>query len=480
MAYSKDGVAMKKRRVLQHYMEEQSRALVRSILPREWVVRDYVPDYGIDIAVEVFGDIGEGRAATASAEPVGEFFFAQVKSVGKSATRRLGLYPGGNVEKGARVGRDQGDPGCCTEIEVIPFRLDVDWLLTVQALGPGIPVVLFLVTLDTRRLYFLCINDIIDKYILPSGDEFEQRRTKTVYVPIRNWVSGSERSMAPLRFLAKRSKLYAAFNRFAYQESEIRGLVDQVNCAPRPAEGLGLTGMDTLWHFVKTIKRYDFWTTTGMWGAIASAHQEVVELERRLAEFRVSSGACVGRRAEGSGERGPRVAEVAVDAGGGLQAELVWARALATWGLLMGLGKIYEEVCREWFLPTYFGVMTWSSVEGTEDESVADRILRQARSGAVDDERLLPAREAREGRLGRELEKLMGESGWYKLVASRAHAIATGEVAARREAEVAVVREVTAWRCEVERFAPGRLEEFDAGIRRALEHPAEGERSEGR
>ena len=213
--------------------------------------------------------------------------------------------------------------------------------------------------------------------------------------------------MAPLRFLAKRSKLYAAFNRFAYQESEIRGLVDQVNCAPRPAEGLGLTGMDTLWHFVKTIKRYDFWTTTGMWGAIASAHQEVVELERRLAEFRVSSGACVGRRAEGSGERGPRVAEVAVDAGGGLQAELVWARALATWGLLMGLGKIYEEVCREWFLPTYLGVMTWSSVEGTEDESVADRILRQARSGAVDDERLLPAREAREGRLGRELEKLM-------------------------------------------------------------------------
>ena len=197
--------------------------------------------------------------------------------------------------------------------------------------------------------------------------------------------------------------------------------------------------------------------------------EEVVELERRLAEFRVSSGACVGRRAEGSGERGPRVAEVAVDAGGGLWAELVWERALATWGLLMGLGKIYEEICREWFLPTYLGVMTGSSVEGTEDESVADRILRQARSGAVDEERLLPAREVREGRLGRELEKLMGESGWYKLVASRAHAIGTGEVAARREAEVAVVREVTGWRCEVERFAPGRLEEFDAGIRRALE-----------
>ena len=35
-----------------------------------------------------------------------------------------------------------------------------------------------------------------------------------------------------------------------------------------------------------------------------------------------------------------------------------------------------------------------------------------------------------------------------------------------------VVQEITRWRREVERFATERLDEFDAGIRHALEHPA--------
>ena len=42
-----------------------------------------------------------------------------------------------------------------------------------------------------------------------------------------------------------------------------------------------------------------------------------------------------------------------------------------------------------------------------------------------------------------------------------------------------VVQEITRWRREVERFAPERLDEFDAGIRLALEHPAALQRPEG-
>ena len=51
---------------------------------------------------------------------------------------------------------------------------------------------------------------------------------------------------------------------------------------------------------------------------------------------------------------------------------------------------------------------------------------------------------------------------------------------ARRNAEIMVVQEVMRWRREVERFSPERLDEFDAGIQHALEHPAALPRPEGR
>ena len=50
----------------------------------------------------------------------------------------------------------------------------------------------------------------------------------------------------------------------------------------------------------------------------------------------------------------------------------------------------------------------------------------------------------------------------------------------RRNAEIMVVQEVPRWRREVERFTPERLEEFEAGIHHALEHPAPLQRPEGR
>ena len=43
-----------------------------------------------------------------------------------------------------------------------------------------------------------------------------------------------------------------------------------------------------------------------------------------------------------------------------------------------------------------------------------------------------------------------------------------------------VVQEVMRWRREVERFSIERLDEFDAGIQHALEHPAALPRPEGR
>ena len=106
------------------------------------------------------------------------------------------------------------------------------------------------------------------------------------------------------------------------------------------------------------------------------------------------------------------------------------------------------------------------------EEPLAQRVLRQARSGQLDEDRLLPGQDKRERDLTKKLEKLAAQAGWYTFVSAQAHAIATGKAPARRNAEIMVVQEITRWRREVERFATERLDEFDAGIRHALEHPA--------
>src|SRR2546422_8677297 len=63
-----------------HMMEDGSFALIRERIPREWIVRPYHPDYGIDLAIELFEPLPErpGYAFT-----LGEWIFPQVKSMGK-------------------------------------------------------------------------------------------------------------------------------------------------------------------------------------------------------------------------------------------------------------------------------------------------------------------------------------------------------------------------------------------------------------
>ena len=97
------------------------------------------------------------------------------------------------------------------------------------------------------------------------------------------------------------------------------------------------------------------------------------------------------------------------------------------------------------------------------EEPLAQRVLRQARTGQLDEDRLLPGQDKRERDLTKKLDKLAARSGWYTFVSAQAHAIATGKAPARRNAEIMVVQEVTRWRREVERFTPARLEEFEAG-----------------
>ena len=116
--------------------------------------------------------------------------------------------------------------------------------------------------------------------------------------------------------------------------------------------------------------------------------------------------------------------------------------------------------------------MTTETEFNISEEPLAERVLRQVRSGQLDESRLLPSAEKR----ARDVVKKptgsrRGRSGTPSWPARRTR-WQPGKAPAKRNAEVMAVEQVMRWRSEVSRFAPDRLAEFDELIADALNNPA--------
>jgi Domain of unknown function (DUF4365) len=128
-----------KRRPLQHVMEDESVKVLRRLLPKESVIRPYHRDYGIDYVIELFNYVDEEQRM---AETLGEHVFVKLKSVLRTDIETVTVHGRGNVAKGAL----RHAPRDSFPINVIKFQIDTNELLTVEIMGPGVPVLLVLVT----------------------------------------------------------------------------------------------------------------------------------------------------------------------------------------------------------------------------------------------------------------------------------------------------------------------------------------------
>jgi Domain of unknown function (DUF4365) len=295
-------MAHAKRRPLQHVMEDESVKVLQRLLPKEWVIRPYHRDYGIDFIVELFNYVDEERRM---AETLGEHVFLQLKSVLRTEIETVAVSGRGNVAKGA-LQHSQKDS---VTISVIKFQIDTDELLTVETMGPGVPVLLVLVTLDQSRAFFVCLNDLIDKVIIPEEPQYADKGTKVVYVPAKNEITGDPISLTGIRFYGKRAKIYSAFSLFEYQRNELSYAAEQ----PSVFEPM-------LRHFVRVLERLDIWDADvmGLFGCYWS------ELQKMLARLD-AEGCC----------------------------PYVVAEAGRIWTGLVAVSHTFEECWREWFLPTY-------------------------------------------------------------------------------------------------------------------------------
>lgn len=327
-------MAHKKRRILQNIMEEQSLTLVRELLPHEWVIHQYAPDYGIDIVIETFEYIDDMQTM---AETLGEFFFVQLKSTHCACYRTLKIQDRANVEKKIESYHQE------TDVEVLAYPLEIDELYTVMSMGTAVPVVLFVADMNTNKVYFICLNDYIEKILIPKNGRFKNESAVTLYIPTSNDIS-SPIVQNQLKFLAKRSKLFGAFNKFNYQKSEL--YYD--------------SSSDTILRFIEINKNFDFWESSLKWPPLEGMYEKMLEIE---SFYQSSWDKRIELILNDDLLRGLIWDEIIHNA---LENKLtdedyleileIYFKfiVMSYWEKLCNLGRLYEDICKEWFLPTYF------------------------------------------------------------------------------------------------------------------------------
>lgn len=317
-----------KKRSEQHLIDADGARLLQDCLPRHWVMREYRPDYGLDYSIEVFDDAVVAKGAS-TYETLGEHFFVQLKSVSKASARPLKLYGRGNVEKGRERLNKRDLVG---ELKTIRQAIDVPELVTINRIGVGMPVLLVVADLATRRCHLVCLNDYIDKVLIPRYYDWTAARTRTIHVPIANEITKTGLGLVALRWYAKRVKLFSAFQRFIFQEGEL----EHIDSVPE------LTSLAKV--FASRLVQYDFWNSTEMWAVIAHYGSAVKQ-------FLLTGSSGLMQRVR-TGEENAAVAD------GELKAFLYETEIRQLWKSLALLARTYEDVCREWFLPTGLGYVS--------------------------------------------------------------------------------------------------------------------------
>lgn len=318
--------ARKKQRAFQHIMEDSSYDIIKKYIPKEWVVREFnKPDYGIDIVIELFDKIGEEYSET-----LGEFLFVQVKSIKEAIPKKEKVYPVSNVSKNQWI-KSSDD---FVEIDVLKFIIDTNSIYSIQTLGSSISVLFFLVDITNEKVYFICLNDYIDKCLRPKNPNYIEQNNVTISIPVMNDLSNTEVAIAALKNYGKRAKLLAAFSLFAYQKNEIAQILDikdfpVVTYRDEISENKKITHFQfykQIIFFIEQIEFLEIWKQSN-WGVLCLTKKELDELKTYLKRDKVDW-------------------------------EEARSKTIICWHHLTNLNSIYEEICREWFLPKTIGILT--------------------------------------------------------------------------------------------------------------------------
>ena len=323
----------RKQRSLNQVKEDISFRVLREKLPPEWVMHSYGADYGIDCVIELFDFVNDDKKL---AETLGENLFIQLKSSDclEYVTRKA--YKRGNVSKGG-LSEDKND---YIEIQVAKFKLDISDILTVQSMGIAIPVLLVLVDTNSEKAFFVCLNDYIDKVLIPEDPNYASKDSKTIYIPIANEILNQESALIALRAYGKRSKMYGAFSLFNYQLNNIKYMKD-MDMSALPYNMFSEYNVSVIGTFVDIALRQDIWSGHKFWKPMEYSYNELLVVKEKMKQD-----------IENEDYHQSQI----------YSPNQVWER-------LNNLSSMYEETVREWFLPTYFAMLTSYSSKDDSSET---------------------------------------------------------------------------------------------------------------
>lgn len=328
-----------KRQSEEHVIGRKAVDILRATLPSWWLVREYQPDYGIDLEIELFDEVrNSGRKGrTKTYDSLGEHLFVQVKGARSLEPRQIQIQARMNVER--FEGAASGIPA--QNLQGFSKTIETTELVTVQRMGAALPVLLILVDVSAERIFFVSLTDYVEKIILPEDPDYSRKGSKAIFVPEHNEITRSR--LVPLQYYAKRPKLYAAFQKFAYQDHELQYVDD--------AELL-----ETTQRFARSLLRSDVWSSCSFWAPIALAYENLKSLikDGNPRIFTMRSSANPNERPARTW-LGPSGNESQLYT----QAEVLRFMEIRTlWSQLANIGRMHEEICREWFLPTSPGIDT--------------------------------------------------------------------------------------------------------------------------
>jgi hypothetical protein len=313
-----------KRKSHTHIIEKKSLEIINNLLPDYWTIREYKPDYGIDLDVELFeSKVVDNKRVY---DTLGEHIFIQVKGTENIDFSTHKIHERKSVEN---YREDEGSE--YKEIEVVKFQLDTAELSTVERMSSAVPVLLFVVDVNNEDVYFLCLNDYIEKVLIPNDHEYYTKQTKTIYIPKRNLLSHDIYGIFPIMFYAKRPKLYAFFNKVNYQLNEFKYMSEDELVRVYP-------------HFLQILLRLDVWEVKKLRDVMEHYYEKLKSLKEKGKEAIVTSP----KNREGFWKTGYSFGQTYT-----FEDTYFFTQIRILWDCLNSLGNLYEDVVREWFLPTY-------------------------------------------------------------------------------------------------------------------------------
>lgn len=224
---------------------DRGEAIAKIAFPHTWVVRDLPSDYGLDLNIEVFNT----PAGNEDLLTTGQHLYAQVKSTA-------------NGLKATMVdGRRLLSPS-------VPMKT----INTVTAMGPAVPVLLLYVDVVAKSVYWVCLNDYIDKILRPENPQFQTRDSVTILIDPENVLDISNNRFWMVEALSQRAKLYAAFSLFSHMETLAKariqkwGVVDDIKL-PQGTDPENLGRDPEMQHLAALLEQawaMDIWSPTAV------------------------------------------------------------------------------------------------------------------------------------------------------------------------------------------------------------------------